>query len=219
MLRSLACLSLSVALIGGCASVPPPPAPPPLPGAPGGGGPIQQDWRTIITSYDRDRLNRLDAAWSLALAQARRQEGSGDLRSLGRLIDPDAAQASVTPPPGEYRCRTIKLGSQSGESGLGYVVYGWFQCRIEQTPGGLKLSKLTGSQRQFGLFFSESPRRMVFLGSLAIGNEPPATSYGLNAERDIVGVLERVEPNRWRLVMPWPQYESNLDILELVPAS
>ncbi|WP_284223347.1 DUF4893 domain-containing protein, partial [Brevundimonas denitrificans] len=159
-----------------------------------------------------------DAAWSLALQQARRQPGSGDLTGLGALIDPRAARSSVAPPPGDYRCRTVKLGSQGGEDGLGYVVYGWFACRIEQTPRGLKFSKLTGSQRQSGLLFPENDRQMVMLGSLSLASEPPANSYGQRPDRDLIAVLERIGERRWRLVIPWPQAESNLDLIELVPA-
>jgi hypothetical protein len=206
-------LSLFAALVlAACASTPPPPPPPP--GAPGA---ALRDWRTIITAADRDRYNRRDSAWSLALQQAERQRGSGDLRGLGELIDPDAARTSVVPPPGDYRCRTVKLGSQGGEEGLGYVVYGWFACRIERTPGGLKFSKLTGSQRPAGLLFPENDREMVMLGSMSLAAEPPANSYGQRPDRDMVAVLERVGERRWRLVIPWPQAESNLDLIELVP--
>tara|TARA_R110002167_G_scaffold96637_2_gene255757 strand:+ start:345 stop:902 length:558 start_codon:yes stop_codon:yes gene_type:complete len=180
-------------------------------------GQVLRDWRTIITSTDRDRYTRRDSAWRLALQQARRQPGSGDLSSLGDLIDPDAAGPDVIPPVGDYRCRTVKLGSQGGEAGLGYVVYDWFACRIEQTPGGLKFSKLTGSQRPSGLLFPETDRRMLMLGSVALAAEPPANSYGQHPERDLVAVLERIGERRWRLVIPWPQNESNLDLIELVP--
>ena len=176
------------------------------------------DWRGVITSGDRDRYRRIDAAWTLALQQAKRQPGSGDLNSLGDLIAPKADRPGVAPPPGDYRCRTVKLGSQGGEDGLGYVVYGWFACRIEQTPRGLKFSKLTGSQRPSGLLFPEDDRHMVLLGSMAMAQEAAANSYGRNADRDLVAVLERIGEARWRLVLPWPQYESNLDLIELVPA-
>ena len=200
-------------LLGACASstLPPPPPPP-------GPGPVLRDWRGIITATDRDKLNRIDAAWDLALEQARRQEGSGDLRATGRLIDPGAARRDPAPPPGDYRCRTVKLGSQGGEDGLGYVVYGWFGCRIEQTPRGLKFTKLTGSQRPSGLLFPENDREMVMLGSMALAAEPPANSYGQRPDRDMVAVVERIGERRWRLVIPWPQVESNLDLIELVPA-
>lgn len=124
----------------------------------------------------------------------------------------------MAPPAGDYRCRTVKLGSQGGEAGLGYVVYGWFACRIEQTPAGLKFSKLTGSQRPAGLLFPENGERMVFLGSLSLASEPPANSYGRRPDRDIIAAVERIGPQRWRLVLPWPQTESNLDLIELVPA-
>jgi len=203
---------LALALVSACASAPPPPPPPPGPG-----GEVRQDWRAVATAFDRSRYDRLEAAWSTALNQSRRLPGSGDLSSVGALTQPTAAWPQVAPPAGDYRCRTVKLGSQS-DSGLGYVVYDWFRCRIEQTPRGLKFSKLTGSQRQAGLLFPESGRRMVLLGSLSLGDEPPASSYGQNAERDLIGVLERIGEARWRLAIPWPQTESNLDLIELVPA-
>ena len=207
-LRALAAAALA-AWLAACATTPPPPPPP--------SGPVMRDWRSIITSADRDRLTRIDQAWRVALEQARRFDGSGDLRGTGDLIDPDARLSDVEPPEGEYRCRTVKLGSQT-DGGLGYVVYGWFACRIERTPNGLKFSKLTGSQRPSGLLFPESGTEMIFLGSMALGDEPPARSYGPNPDRDMVARLERFAPARWRLVIPWPQYESNLDLIELVPA-
>ncbi len=207
--------ALAALTVAACASTPPPPPPPP-PGT--GGQAVLRDWRGIVTATDRDRYARRDAAWRLALEQARRQTGSGDLDGVGDLIDPGAVRGDVTPPVGDYRCRTVKLGSQGGESGLGYVVYGWFACRIEQTPRGLKFSKLTGSQRPSGLLFPETDRQMVMLGSMALSTEPPANSYGQRPDRDLIAVLERIGPQRWRLVLPWPQYESNLDLIELVPA-
>lgn len=211
--------SLLATVLAGCATMPPPPPPPPPPSVPDApGGAVLSDWRGVITAADRDRYQRRDAAWNLALQQAKRQPGSGDLNSLGDLIDPGAARPSVTPPVGNYRCRTVKLGSQGGEGGLGYVVYGWFACRIEQTPAGLKFSKLTGSQRPSGLLFPENDRQMVFLGSMALASEPAARSYGLRPERDMVAVVERIGDRRWRLVIPWPANESNLDLIELVPA-
>lgn len=209
--RSPALILLAGLVLAACASTPPPPPPPP-----GGSGALR-DWRSIITASDRDRYNRRDSAWSPALQQAERQRGSGDLRGLGELIDPDAQRPSVAPPPGDYRCRTVKLGSQGGEEGLGYVVYGWFACRIETTASGLKFSKLTGSQRPAGLLFPENDTQMVMLGSMSLAAEPPANSYGQRPDRDLVAVLERVGERRWRLVIPWPQAESNLDLIELVP--
>jgi len=210
--RSPVLIALAALTLSACATAPPPPPPP------GGSSATLRDWRGIVTSIDRDRYARRDAAWSLALQQARRQTGSGDLRSVGDLIDPDIRLAPVSPPPGDYRCRTVKLGSQGGEEGLGYVVYGWFACRIEQTPRGLKFSKITGSQRPSGLLFPENDRQMVMLGSLALAAEPAANSYGQRPDRDLIAVLERIGDRRWRLVLPWPQAESNLDVIELVPA-
>ena len=219
--RALIPSALATALLAGCATTPPPPPPPPPPSAApdAPSGAVLSDWRGVITAADRDRYERRDAAWTLALQQAGRQPGSGSLSGLGDLIEPNAARPSVTPPVGNYRCRTIKLGSQGGDEGLGYVVYGWFACRIEQTPAGLKFSKLTGSQRPSGLLFPENDRHMVFLGSMALASEPAARSYGQRQERDMVAVVERIGERRWRLAVPWPANESNLDLIELVPTA
>ena len=37
--------------------------------------------------------------------------------------------------------------------------------------------------------------------------------------KSLLGLVERIGDNRWRLVLPAPAYESLLDVIELVPAS
>jgi hypothetical protein len=219
--RAVACVSLLGFLaLGACATPsylaePTPPPPPPAPDM----SAVLKDWRGVIVPADRDRYSRRAEAWSHALDQARRQPGSGDLASLGNLIDPAAALPNSEPPMGNYRCRTIKLGSQGGDDGLGYVVYGWFGCRIDRTPEGLRLTKLTGSQRPEGLLYPEDGRHMVFLGGMALASEHLPPAYGRQEARNLVGMVERIGEARWRLVLPWPRNESNLDILELVPVA
>lgn len=211
-----ALLSLGTLVLTGCAThnfgdVAPPPPPP-------SSGAVLADWRGVITAHDRGSYQRRDQAWRLGLEQSRRQTGSGDLTGLGDLLKPDAALNNASIPAGDYRCRTIKLGSQGGQGGLGYVVYGWFACRVEQTAQGLKFSKVTGSQRPEGLLYPEDNKHMVFLGAMALSGEQTAPRYNAVPDRNVAAVLERVGPERWRLVTPWPARESNLDIIELVPA-
>lgn len=192
------------------------PAAAPSPGEQGG----TDDWRTVANAADEDALARLNDAWRDALREAP-QAGHGDeVRALGALADPDAAlPGRLQPPPGAYRCRTIKLGSR-GDVGLGYVAYGWFRCSIELTPGGdLILTKTTGSQRIRGLLYPDSDRRLVLLGGEAwSASETGYPAYGDQPERDRIGALERIGERRWRLVEPWPKQESKLNLLELVPA-
>ena len=217
LIRSSLMLATVAAALAACATpAPPVPPVPPLPGQTA--ETTLRDWRGIVTRADRERFDRRDTAWRDALRQARSLSGSGDLASTGTLIDPDAGIDSVTPPVGDYRCRTVKLGSQSDYEGLGYVVYGWFACRIEDTPNGLKFTKRTGSQRPSGLLFPDNDGQMIFLGSMALGDEPAANSYGRQPDRDLIAVLERIGPARWRLAIPWPTAESKLDLIELVPA-
>jgi hypothetical protein len=173
-------------------------------------------WRDIATPADRDRVARWRTAWTEALAKAERSGHGPEIAAHGALMQPDAALDDPVPPPGEYRCSVIKLGSQ-GEGGLDYVSYPPFTCRIGTGQGVLSFTKLDGSQRPVGRLFSNDDRRMIFLGTMALGDERGALDYGADAERDMAGALERIGPRRWRLVLPWPRWESTLDVIELVP--
>ena len=62
-----------------------------------------------------------------------------------------------------------------------------------------------------------SLRRLVFLGSLALGDEEQPLAYGEDAKRDMAGIFERIGPFRWRLVIPWPQDGAKLNVFELTP--
>ena len=195
----------------------PPPAPPATntPAEPTPEPQASDDWRDYAKPADVERLKQLDAAWETALASARKAGHEKYLAELDGLADPKTrALANPHPAPGNYRCRTVKIG------GLGVISYPWFRCRIELTPGGdLTYTKLTGSQRGEGKFYpsGESERRLVYLGGQAWGLDPTisATDYGDDPQRDQIGVLERIGDQRWRLALPLPRVESELDIIEL----
>ncbi len=176
-------------------------------------------WKTVASADDEDRISRLDDAWKKALRDANHEFGA-QIDALGMLAVQDAALdggVAVQPPPGKYRCRTIKIGSII--DGLTYVAYPWFTCTIELTPGGdVILTKTTGSQRTRGLIYpdSENPKRLIYVGAQAWGDaETTFPAYGAQPERDQVGVVERIGNGRWRMVVPWPKQESKLDILEI----
>jgi hypothetical protein len=43
--------------------------------------------------------------------------------------------------------------------------------------------------------------------------------YGRDTQRDVAGFVERIGPNRWRLIMPRPHFESQMDVMELLPSA
>jgi hypothetical protein len=133
------------------------------------------------------------------------------------LLEPDAALGSAPIPNGLYKCRVIKVGAKS-KGLLDYIAYPAFDCRISQQNQLQSFTKLTGSQRHVGLIFPDSAVRQVFLGTLVLGDESQALQYGRDADRDLAGWVERVGERRWRLLLPYPAFESTLDIVELVPA-
>jgi hypothetical protein len=173
--------------------------------------------RATATDADKQRIRGWHDSWQAALADARAKGYGADIEREGVLLQPMAALPNPHLPAGEYRCRTIKLGTQ-GRGTLGYIAYGWFRCRVAAEQGLSSLTKLTGSQRPVGLIFPDNLKRQIFLGTLELGDEKMAINYGSDRMRDMAGLVERIGDNRWRLVLPAPAYESLLDVIELVPA-
>lgn len=176
-------------------------------------------WRNVATSADRKRIHDWREAWTKALAEAR-TDHSAEIGRHGALLDPDSGLAGAAPPAGNYRCRTIKLGSL-GQGMLDYVDYASFPCRIGLAEAGdsMSFAKTGGSQRPVGRLFPDTARRMIFLGTLQLADERGVLRYGHDRERDLAGLVERIGPRRWRLVLPFPRFESLLDVIEIVPAS
>jgi hypothetical protein len=183
------------------------------------GAPLKSDaWKQVATDADEDRIARLDSAWEAALADARKTNGS-DIRREGALLKPDAALPRPAPTPGSYNCRLISLGKGSPKA-KAYESFKPFFCYVEVEDDLLTIVKQTGSQRPAGrLWEDDDPNRLVFLGSLALGNEDQPLAYGDDPKRNMAGVLQRIGPFRWRLVIPWPQSNSKLDVFELTPVA
>ena len=175
-----------------------------------------RDWRQVATENDRKRLRDWRGAFVEGLNGARKSGHAADIAREGALLDPDAAVTGGPVPNGLFACRVIKLGAKS-QGMLDYVSYPPFVCRIDQERDLQGFAKLTGSQRPIGLIFPGDALRQVFLGTLVLGDEREARQYGQDDTRDVAGFVERIGPNRWRLVMPRPAFESQLDVIELIP--
>ena len=175
-----------------------------------------RDWRQVATADDRVRLREWRSSFVAALADARANGHAAAIAREGALLEPDAALGGGPIPNGAYRCRTIKVGAK-GPGLLSYIAYPPFRCRVRQERDLQGFAKLSGSQRQVGLVFPGDMMRQVFLGTLVLGDETRAMYYGRDRERDVAGYVERIGPNRWRLLLPSPHFESQTDVLELVP--
>jgi hypothetical protein len=175
------------------------------------------DWREVATADDRSRLRDWRKTFTGALGAARIAGHSAEIAREGPLLDPDSALGGGPIPNGIYRCRVIKLGAKAAGM-LDYVTYPPFTCEVRAEHGLQAFAKLNGSQRPVGLIFPGDAMRQVFLGTLVLGDERRALQYGQDETRDVAGFIERIGANRWRLVMPRPHFESQLDVMELVPS-
>lgn len=181
--------------------------------------PLKSDaWKRVATDADEDRIARLGLAWQEALADA--HKGFADeIRKEGELLRPRASLARPAPTPGSYYCRLIKLGKATAKS-RAFESFKPFFCYVEVEGDLLTIVKQTGSQRPAGrLWEDDDSSRLIFLGSLALGDEQQPLAYGDNPKRDMAGVLDRIGPFKWRLVIPWPQSTSKLDVFELTPVA
>ena len=204
-----------IAVLAACATKP---ALPPgvHPSVEVGAAPRSEAWKAVATAADEDRLARLGLAWQEALDEAGKTNAA-DIRREGKLLLPRSALPRPEPTPGSYNCRLIKLGKATLKS-KPYETFKPFFCYVEVEDDLLTIVKQTGSQRPAGrLWADDDSTRLVFLGSLALGDETAPIAYGDDPKRDMAGVLERIGPFRWRLVIPWPQSTSKLDVFELTP--
>ena len=172
-------------------------------------------WKDVVTADDRERLRNWRTSF-VAAVNAARATHAAEVAREGVLLAPDAAIPGPALPNGMFRCRVVKLGAKQ-PGNLDYVTYPPFTCRVKAERGLKRFNKLSGSQRYVGLIFPNDSMREIFLGTLVLGDEKRALQYGQDQTRDIAGYVERIGPNRWRLVMPKPHFESQLDVMELVP--
>jgi len=182
----------------------------------------EPEWRQVATPEDEDRIGRIGDAWTRALGEARAKGFRRAIADEGELLDPQAALPRPAPSPGPYSCRLIRLGTQTAKrrGGSAFTAFKPFFCYVEAEGPLLTIVKQTGSHRPAGWLYPDSDeKRLIFLGTLALGSEQAPAAYGEQHDRDMAGVIERVAPFRYRLVMPWPRTNSTLDVFELTPVT
>ena len=176
-------------------------------------------WMSIASTADTQRLANITGAWAAGLADARKAGFVTAVRDEGKLLQTDAALPRPAPTPGSYNCRLVRLGS-AGKGTPAFEKFKPFFCYVEVEGNLLTIVKQTGSSRPAGrLWEDDNDRRLVFLGSLALGDQEQPLAYGENNKRDMAGIFERIGPFQWRLVIPWPQDGAKLDVFELTPVA
>lgn len=165
-----------------------------------------------LSADDRQRLEAFDSVRGEAIGAARESDDKAALAALDQILSgrPETIRGA-TDLAGNWRCRVAKLGGN-----LPLVVYGWFRCRITDDAAGLRLDKVSGSQRTAGTFYDDAnAERLAYVDALYYSHEGKPRAYGSGAERDQVGYLVRVGRDRLRLEFPSPRFESQFDIMEL----
>ncbi len=164
---------------------------------------------TDLSAADKQRLAKFDETRASAIEEARKGGEPADVTILEKELEGGPTQIAPAAMAGEWRCRTLKLGDN-----LPLVIYADFKCRITDDAAGLRLQKLTGSQRTTGTFYDLGEARLGYAGAGHYADEQPR-NYGGDPERNQVGHLIPISAEHMRLEFPLPRYESHFDILEL----
>ena len=176
-------------------------------------------WQNVARPADLQKIQRVATGWSSGLDEARRTGFREAVRAEGVLLDPDISLPRPAPTPGSYSCRLVRLGRENGR-GPAFQKFKPFFCYVQVEGELFTIVKQTGSQRPAGrLWEDDTSSRLIFLGTLALGNEEEARAYGDDPKRDMAGIFERIGPFRWRLVIPYPQNGARLDVFELTPVA
>ena len=176
-------------------------------------------WMGIVSAEDMRRLANVTGAWAAGLEDARKADFVTAVREEGTLLKTDAGLPRPAPTPGSYNCRLVRLGS-TGKGKPALERFKPFFCYVQVEGDLLTIVKQTGSTRPAGrLWEDEDENRLIFLGSLALGDEQAPLAYGEDRKRDMAGIFERIGPFRWRLVIPWPQDGAKLNVFELTPVA
>lgn len=175
------------------------------------GAPEPTGWKALATPIDQQRLALIPWLWPRALDSVPARLRSR-VKAEGALLEAGAAQELPAPPPGPYRCRLIRLGGRSG-----YQAFPPDFCYVEGDNAKLSFTKQTGSTLPGGWIHPDEARRLVFLGALPLRGEKDVPLYGAHPAQDVAGVVERVSPFRWRMVLPRAGRGAVLDLYELVP--
>lgn len=178
----------------------------------------QPEWAGVASPADYARLAALPQVFADARAAVPKARAKL-VAAESALLDPAAAQLAPELPPGPYHCRLVRFGGKAR-----FATYKPDFCYVETAKNkagknGMSFTKQTGSALPEGWIYPDGERRQVFLGAIRRQGEATGRRYGDDPVHDVAGVIERVSPFRWRLVMARAQAGATLDIYELVPVT
>lgn len=200
--------AMAASMLAGCAArAPIAPAPTPVTVTP------DPAWAGLASADEQALLAALPARFVRARATVPRRL-LAQLRAEGTLLDPAVAEPLPQLPPGPYLCRLVRFGGKQQ-----FRAFAPDFCYVDAAEASLSFTKQTGSNLPEGYIYPDSDTRQVFLGTFRTAGDPAARGYGKDPARDIGGIVERVAPFRWRLILTRAGQGATLDLYELVPVT
>jgi hypothetical protein len=171
--------------------------------------PAEASWRDSAAPEDIALIDDLAATWTRAVNGVPRQ-ARALIATESALLDQGAALVHPQLSPGSYTCRAIRLDARGARA-----FPPQFCFIMGEADGRLSFNKQTGTDLPNGWLFTDSTKRYVFLGAQQRRAGENNIGYRENRDADRVGVVERIGPFRWRVVMP--RRDGSFWVYELTP--
>lgn len=176
----------------------------------------EPEWARQATQSDIIRIERWQKSLEAGVKGAVQAGNDTEISNRAPLFQTNIGKLDLALPDGKYHCSITKLGGEDGR-GLPYIAYPKFLCMVTRMGDRLQFTKLTGSQMTSGWIYRPDRATGIYLGTSYYGYEDRAPKYGSDEKRDDAAIVERIGDRRWRLVFPYPYYESVVDVMELTP--
>jgi hypothetical protein len=147
-------------------------------------------WPAAVNAADQQRLSALDGEVKQVLDQLQQSEDEttrNEALNFYRIVLEDPEPLPDAALTGNWKCRSVQVGPEA--------LYGYpnFKCSVRQTPKGLFLEKISGSQRISGYLQRLDDKQLVFVGGASVNDDPQVGYSGLEQaaarESDVVGVV------------------------------
>jgi hypothetical protein len=173
------------------------------------------NWHRVATEDDRARFSHWRDNMIAALKAGRETDASA-VDAAGPLLQPDSALEPVGLVPGKYRCQMLKLGAQEPTAPTLKHLPATI-CMVAAERQLLRFTMGGAAQRAQATLYPDNNRRMVLLGTTMLGDEAMAQIYGHDTTRDMIGIVERIGDQHWRILLPAPHFESLFDVIDITP--
>jgi hypothetical protein len=170
----------------------------------------QGNWREAANLASQNLIDRQAAMTQESLQMLATAKSKADAQAATRILSAAAQPISLDKLAGQYRCRSFQPTPED------VYAYPYFPCRVVKDGVGWRFEKTSGSQGTIGRLYPDGSKRLIYLGAYYATSFEKAFEYGTDAERDMPGILEKIDEAKERYRLLILRDNRGLDFFEMV---